>query len=151
MNAITGDLLALARTGRFDLIVHGCNCFCSMEAGIARTIAQRFPSAYQADRATARGDRAKLGTYSSARIESPRGDFVVVNAYTQFHYAGPGPQVDYLAIEQVMRRLAADFDGQRIGYPKLGAGLAGGDWPRIAVIIAEALVGQDHALVVLPS
>jgi O-acetyl-ADP-ribose deacetylase (regulator of RNase III) len=30
MKVIKGDLIQLAKDGKFDLIVHGCNCFCTM-------------------------------------------------------------------------------------------------------------------------
>lgn len=30
----------------------------------------------------------------------------------------------------------------------IGAGLAGGDWDRVSKIICEALVGEDHTMVV---
>jgi len=30
------------------IIVHGCNCFCTMGAGIAKTIKELYPSAYLA-------------------------------------------------------------------------------------------------------
>ena len=32
---IKGDLIKLAQKGKFDIIAHGCNCFCTMGAGIA--------------------------------------------------------------------------------------------------------------------
>jgi O-acetyl-ADP-ribose deacetylase (regulator of RNase III) len=32
---VDGDLIKLALKGEFDVIVHGCNCFCQMGAGIA--------------------------------------------------------------------------------------------------------------------
>lgn len=35
MNIIKGDLIALVLEGRFDVIVHGCNCMCVMGAGLA--------------------------------------------------------------------------------------------------------------------
>ena len=89
MNVITGDLLHLALAGRFDVIVHGCNCQCAMGKGIALSIKQQFPEAYAADLATPRGDRAKLGTFSAAEIHRPPARFTVVNAYTQFHYRAP--------------------------------------------------------------
>jgi len=38
--------------------------------------------------------------------------------------------------------------GMRIGYPLIGAGLAGGDWTIISAIIDEELKGEDHALVI---
>jgi O-acetyl-ADP-ribose deacetylase (regulator of RNase III) len=41
------------------------------------------------------------------------------------------------------------FSGKRIGYPKIGAGLAGGDWNIISSIIDKELIGEDHTLVLL--
>jgi O-acetyl-ADP-ribose deacetylase (regulator of RNase III) len=35
-----------------------------------------------------------------------------------------------------------------IGYPAIGAGLAGGDWQLISSIIEEELAGEDHTFVV---
>jgi len=34
MTTIPGDLIALAKAGEFEVIVHGCNCFCTIGAGI---------------------------------------------------------------------------------------------------------------------
>ena len=38
MKTIKGDLIKLAQDGEFDVIVHGCNCMCTMSAGIAKQI-----------------------------------------------------------------------------------------------------------------
>ena len=62
MNIVCGDLIELAKTGSFDVIIHGCNCQCRMGRGIALTIKQQFPEAYTADCQTEIGDSAKLGT-----------------------------------------------------------------------------------------
>jgi len=43
MKIVEGDLIKMALGGEFDLIVHGCNCFCTMGAGIAKTIREYFP------------------------------------------------------------------------------------------------------------
>jgi O-acetyl-ADP-ribose deacetylase (regulator of RNase III) len=147
MNIVEGDLIQLAMMGEFEVIVHGCNCQCTMGAGIARTIKQRFPEAYDADRATAKGLRDKLGTISFARIARPGAGFVIVNAYTQFHWQGAGVKADYEAIRNAMAAVKTHFSGSRIGYPLIGAGLAGGDWNIIAPLIDEALAGEDHTLV----
>lgn len=149
MKHLRGDLLALASSGAFDVIIHGCNCHCTMGAGIAAAIRAQFPEACAADCATAKGDVAKLGTISHALIE--RGDvrFTVVNAYTQFNWGGGGVLADYAAIRSVMRAVKTQFGGARIGYPKIGAGLARGDWTLIAAIISEELAGEDHTLVEL--
>jgi len=149
MRTIEGDLLQLAIDGEFDVIVHGANCQCTMGAGIAKSIRIMFPEAYEVDLMTPKGDRSKLGTISSVEVERNGVRFQVVNAYTQFDYRGHGVRVDYDAVQRAMEEVARVFSGKRIGYPLIGAGLAGGDWERISAIIDAALSGQDHALVVL--
>ena len=109
MNVITGDLLRLALDARFDVIVHGCNCQCAMGKGIALSIKQQFPEAYDADLRTPKGDRAKLGTISTAEIERPPALFTVVNAYTQFHWRGEGVLADYDAIRSAFRLVGQRF------------------------------------------
>ncbi|RYG64222.1 phosphatase [bacterium] len=143
----TGDLLELARRGVFDVIVHGCNCQHTMGKGIAKSIREQFPTAYEADLRTPKGDRAKLGTISVAEV----GPLTIVNGYTQFHYGGGvDGEAKYDAIRSVFREVRRRFTGRRIGYPRIGAGLGGGDWKLIADIIDEELAGESHALVVLP-
>ena len=99
MNMIKGDLVKLALKGDFDVIVHGCNCFCTMGAGIAVAIKKTFPEAYKADLDTTKGSREKLGSYSSATVKREGHQITVVNAYTQFHYSGKGNKVDYSAMK----------------------------------------------------
>lgn len=151
MKCVKGDLIHLAREGRFDLIIHGCNCFCTMGAGIARQIRTHFPQAWEADCATVSGDKSKLGCYSKACINTPAGQLYVINAYTQYHYSGEGVLVDYNALTKVFTTLKNQFGGRRMGYPKIGAGLAGGDWNIIRKIIDGALAGEAHTLVELKS
>ena len=55
--------------------------------------------------------------------------------------------VDYDAVRSVMRRIAEAYSGHVIGYPRIGAGLARGDWSTIAAIIDEELEGEAHTLV----
>lgn len=148
MKTLHGDLLQLALDGRFDVIVHGCNCWCTMGAGIAAQIKARFPEAYAADLRTTKGDRDKLGSISSALIVRDTTRFHVVNAYTQFNWRGAGVKADYPAMGQAMRAVRQAFSGRRIAYPMIGAGLAGGDWAVIAPLIDEALAVEDHTLVI---
>ncbi len=151
MKTLEGDLVHLALDGAFDVIVHGCNCMNTMGAGIAKTIAQRFPEARAADQATEKGDRGKLGTVTTAEIVRETVRFTVVNAYTQFQWRGRGPHADYEAIRSCFEVVQHRYAGARIGYPLIGAGLAGGDWAAIAPIIDGALDGLDHTLVLLPT
>lgn len=147
MRVEKGDLIALALEGRFDVIIHGCNCFCTMGGGIARTIQEEFPEAYAADLVTKKGDRNKLGNFSFACVKRRDLEITIVNGYTQFHFYGADILVDYDAVRRLFGKIKRKFSGKRIGYPKLGAGLAGGDWRIIAAIIDEELSGEDHSVV----
>jgi O-acetyl-ADP-ribose deacetylase (regulator of RNase III) len=147
MNIEKGDLLALALDGRFDVIIHGCNCFCTMGGGIARVIQEEFPEAYAADLVTGKGDRNKLGDFSFATVQRNNRELTIVNGYTQFHFHGAGVLVDYQAVRSLFAKIKRRLAGKLIGYPKIGAGLAGGDWKKLAVIIDEELAGEDHTLV----
>jgi O-acetyl-ADP-ribose deacetylase (regulator of RNase III) len=142
MKVVKGDLIKLAIAGEFDVIVHGCNCFCTMGAGIAATIKKIFPEAYTADRKSEYASKEKLGTYTSATIKY----LTIVNAYTQYDFKGRR-NADYDAIRNVFKLIKQDFPGKKIGYPLIGAGLAGGDWNIISQIINEELEGEDHTLV----
>jgi O-acetyl-ADP-ribose deacetylase (regulator of RNase III) len=146
-----GDLLALARGGQFDVMVHGCNCFCAMGNGIAGQIKKQFPAAFEADKQTSKGDKQKLGTCTTATIDGDGGHaFVVVNAYTQYTWSKKEQRTaDYEAIRSCMKWIKATYAGKRIGLPRIGAGLAGGDWATIKQIIDEELAGEDVTLVEL--
>jgi len=148
MNTVHGDLLQLAIDGEFDVIVHGCNCYCIMGAGIAAQIRSWFPSACAADCETTIGDLSKLGTYSEAEIISSDYKFSMLNAYTQGNTHGSAVLADYSAIDRVFESIADNFKGRSIGYPMIGAGLAGGDWSVISKIINKRLYGLNHTLVV---
>lgn len=147
MKIIQGNLITLAKQNYFDVIVHGCNCFCTMGAGIAKTIKSEFPEAYEADCQTPKGDKSKLGTISYASIDRDGMNLTVVNGYTQFNYDGAGTLVDYDAVASVFSLIKQQFSGQKIGYPKIGAGLAKGDWQIISSIIDRELEQEDRTLV----
>ena len=148
MTTVKGDLLQMAREGYFDVIIHGCNCFCTMGAGIAAQIAKQYPEAATADLRTETGSRDKLGTISSATIVRERTTFIIVNAYTQFHWGRKhGIPLDYSAVRSCFKKIKELFSEKRIGYPAIGAGLAGGKWPIIKKIIDEELEGENHTFV----
>ncbi len=142
MKTIEGDLIKLAQSGKFDVIVHGANCVHRMGAGIAKQIKKTFPEAFNIDKTTPKG-KSKLGTYSCTSV----GKLIIVNAYTQV-YLGSNCYEDRLqAIHNVFKLIKRDFHGMRIGIPKIGAGLAGGDWTKIQAIIAEVMKDEDITIV----
>ncbi|MFQ2006730.1 macro domain-containing protein [Aeromonas veronii] len=149
MDVMNGDLLELALKGRFDVIIHGCNCFGVMDGGIAKRIKSIFPEAYAVDRLTRRADIEKLGNYSVVKIIRGEVSFYLVNAYTQYDYQDAQKiHVSYDAIRKVFKKISNDFNGFSIAYPKIGAGLGGGDWNLIKEIINKSLVNQNHTLVI---
>lgn len=132
----TGDLITLAEEGRFDIIIHGCNCFNTMGAGIAKQIAKRYPEAARVDMGTSFGDINKLGNYT--RYEAP--NFEIINAYTQysvnFRYTRDSSDMfEYEAFYLVLKKIARNYGAARYGLPYIGMGLAGGDKDRIIPII----------------
>lgn len=147
MRTISGDLIGLAKEGRFDVIAHGCNCMHVMGAGIAAQIRRHFPAAYAADLATSLGDSAKLGTCSFAVVRTGATELHVVNAYTQLGFGRDRVHVDYDAVRRCMAWLRSAYAGRRIGLPQIGAGLGGGDWDRIEAIIRAELGSEDVTIV----
>lgn len=126
-----GDLLSMGKNNNFDIILHGCNCFNTMGAGIAKQIAEQFPDARLADDETLRGDAGKLGTYTVGM----HGRLVILNCYTQYSTSNAYDVFDYHAFERVLSKIAHRFGCWRFGLPMIGMGLAGGDSGRIMPMI----------------
>jgi len=153
---ISGDLLRDLKN--FDAIVHGCNCFCSMGAGIAAGVAKIFPEATAIDAQTTSGDKKKLGNITFVQYEDheQHGCGIVINAYTQFHPGGQeqgydeekSVEIREWAIRKSMKKIKETFPGKKISLPLIGAGIAGGNWDRIEKIIREELWGEDVTVVV---
>lgn len=138
MKTIKGDLIKLAEQGEFDIIIHGCNCFHAMGSGIARQLADRYPEVAEADKKTEYGDRSKLGKWTEVIVENV---FTVVNAYTQYRWSSGSDVFEYEAFQQFLKLFAESVlycpSRIKIGFPQIGAGLAGGDWSRISKMIEK--------------
>lgn len=147
LKVIDGNLIDLAEAGMFDVIVHGCNCFVTMGAGIAKEIANRYPQAYEADKNTKIADASKLGHYTFAIAKKNEVEFVIVNAYTQFDLGGGEDVFDYEAFDRFLNTFKEDFKGLKMGFPLIGCGLAGGDETRVISMIKNALNNEDITIV----
>lgn len=148
MRYATGDLLEFLKNEQVDFIAHGCNCFNTMKAGIAKQIAEVYPFALEADEATKKGDHNKLGTYSIGMTDDDDECIIIINAYTQYHYGSPkegNVLCDYDAVEKVFTELNRVYGGLglTLGIPKIGAGLAGGHWGTIERIIDSVTPDLD--------
>ena len=190
---IEGDLIKLAKQGTFDVITHGCNCFCTMGAGIAPQMADAFGcdefemeiesyTDYDEEgewevKTDHKGNINKLGTidyqhqylwFKHPAVTEPGvaipmnsktpnqpdvKDIIVVNSYTQYNYGanhkdGAAKPIDYEALTLCMRKINNVFSGKHIGLPKIGAGLAGGDWHRIKKIIQTELKDMKVSVII---
>lgn len=165
---IKGNLITLALQGEFDVITHGCNCFCTMGAGIAPQMAKAFDcDIFELEGDEYKGDINKLGQIDSKRLKEydygnnqyewleflwdldsnikPTGkELIVVNSYTQYKYGrnhsdGVDKPVDYDALTLCLRKINHNFKGKHVGLPQIGCGLAGGDWNIVKNIIQKEL------------
>lgn len=153
-----GDLIQAAKDGEVQIIAHGCNCLCTMGSGIAPLIKNAFPGVYEADCRTGKGDRSKLGKFSYAVMDS---GLAVFNLYSQYDFTGRRIGVRDLNYDALYDSLCAmknfikaHTDGcmmdRKIGFPKIGAGLAGGDWNVIEAMIKSVFFDCDVTVYILP-
>lgn len=75
MKVVQGDLIKMAYDFEFDVIGHGCNCFCVQKAGIAKQMVKHFGTDYKNGFFTPedemyRGDINKLGTIYCQKKQS---------------------------------------------------------------------------------
>ena len=130
---VQGDLLV----SKERHIAHGCNCSGGFGSGFAKQVATLYPDVRTAylyrhgTRGWKLGETQILGVGDGSGRE-------IANCATQERYGKPdeGPYVSYPAIRQVMRDLVGSWPGG-FAIPKIGAGLAGGNWDIIAGIIEE--------------
>jgi O-acetyl-ADP-ribose deacetylase (regulator of RNase III) len=164
---IEGDLIKLAKEGTFDVITHGCNCLSNMGAGIAPQMAKAFgvdkfqmelwgPTIGKLgciDYETFVIGQNAIWSLEDADNKLGEPELAVVNSYTQYRYGknhtdGVSKPLDYEALTLCMRKINTTFSGKHIGLPKIGAGLAGGDWNKIKKIIQTELKDMKVSVVI---
>lgn len=150
---VDGDLIEFALKGNFEVIAHGCNCFCVMGAGIAPLMAEKFGcNRFPLEDIDKKGDINKLGQIDYKKVF----EIYVVNAYTQYFYGKnhlneTDQPLDYDALRICLRKINHTFKGKKIGLPQIGCGLAGGDWNIVKSIIQSELKDCDVTIVILKS
>jgi O-acetyl-ADP-ribose deacetylase (regulator of RNase III) len=131
-------------------IAHGCNCSGGFGSGIAKQIADRYPSVKEGYLYKFKHSGWSLGDVQLIGVGDGSGrEFA--NCGTQQRYGKPeeGPYVSYPAIRQVIRNLAKSSWGIGWAMPKIGAGLAGGNWEIIEKIINEETIVVEVRVYVL--
>ena len=156
---IEGNLITLAKEGKFNVITHGCNCLSNMGAGIAPQMAKEFGcDEFKMEKLGPTIDKLGCIDYETLYWEDDKRwtkypdetgkwatiKLTVVNSYTQFRYGsnhtdGVSKPLDYEALTMCMRKINYTFKGKHIGLPKIGCGLAGGSWDIVKQIIQTEL------------
>lgn len=136
-----GDLLDVTS----GCIVHSVNMQGVMGSGVARAIKQQYPLAYTSYRKAYELGKLKLGYVDWVLVAD---GLFVANCVGQYFYGTDGKRYTnyaalavafYDVIEQmrICNDLYPDSD-TTINFPKIGAGLGGGDWAIIEQIINDS-------------
>lgn len=150
MQVISGNLFD-AFLDEDVIIVHGCNAQGVMGSGVARFVRDNFPKAYyDYVRVFEEQQGLSLGQVIMSEVLPRR---IIANAITQRYYGGDGKRyVDYDAVRESFRKVytfAKDNNYGNVAFPKIGAGLGGGDWGVIEKIIKEELKELNYVLYVV--
>jgi O-acetyl-ADP-ribose deacetylase (regulator of RNase III) len=119
------------------IIAHGVNCSGGFGSGFAKSVAARYPSVRESYLYKFNTKGWNLGEVQLLGLGDGSGR-EVANCATQQGYGKPtdGPYVSYPAIRQAIQNLVKSYPGG-FSMPKIGAGLAGGNWEIISQIIEE--------------
>jgi O-acetyl-ADP-ribose deacetylase (regulator of RNase III) len=139
INYVKGDLFKAPE----KILAHGCNCSGGYGSGVAAGMAKwhklaknQYLSKYDSEEGWELGDVQFVTS----------GDKIIANCATQDGYMPRGIcHADYPAIRKTME-LVKDFakaNGYDVAIPKIGAGLAGGDWTIIEGILKDVFVDYD--------
>ena len=147
---IKGDLIKLALEGRWDVIIHGVNCFHTMSNGIALQIKKTFPDAYKADLKTKRGNMNKLGTFSDAKCKVDKKPITVCNLYTQYRFGTAIQEINYRHLETSLIAIRERYWLNSIASPVIGSGSGGGNKKVILDIYEDVFKHVDITVVSKP-
>lgn len=123
-----------------NILVHGVNCRGVFNAGFASEVAKHYPKAKEAYLEAYKNRDVHLGGYIAVKV----GYKIIINAVTQDHYGNPknGPYINYDAFRNAIRAVLKNFPNDTITMPKIGAGLAGGNWKILQQILSEESQGR---------
>jgi len=135
---VKGDLFS----GPVDIIAHGCNCKNGFGSGVAGAMSLHHPRAKAAYHAKYFKDGWKLGDVQFVIS----GNQTIANCATQNEYFPRNKvHVDYHSVRLSMEKVKefAKAGNFTVGVPKIGCGLAGGDWSIVKGILDEVFSDYD--------
>lgn len=144
--------------GQGILLAHVCNDQGGWGRGFSGALSQRFAAAETTYRCWAAGRLPGAPAFELGQVlfvpVTPA--ITVAHLLAQHGYRAarhPVP-LDYAALSQALHRLALEAQrrASMVHMPRIGAGLGGGDWTRIAALIEQHLCRQGVAVwVYLPA
>ena len=140
---VEGDLLKT----EIRHIIHGCNARGVMGSGVAKAIRDKYPQAYRDYNDMYNSNGLELGQICVSVQDDGK---VIHNAITQKNFGRDTSNVyvSYWAIAEVFRKIES-WNVGTIAMPKIGAGLANGDWNVISAIIENTLVKTQPVVYVI--
>lgn len=136
-----GNLVDAFLKDEIDILAHGTNCSDGFGSGIAKEIAEKLPEVkvqFHKNYKLYKNPILQLGTVDAIPINNHGWVF---NCYTQEKYGNKATKgyvyLKYEALHSCMKHLCnfASNNNLTIGIPKIGCGLAGGDWKEVKKII----------------
>lgn len=130
-----------------DALAHGCNCAGAMGKGIAVEFRARFPAMYAEYKRRCQAGEFRVGDV----FEWVEGPLTIYNLGTQKTWRTKAQLADVDRAVARMIELAAAHDVQRIGMPRIGAGLGGLPWEQVRARIEALAATSPIELVVFES
>lgn len=134
-----------------DIIAHGCNCVGGFGSGVAGQMARKYPMTRTHYLHKFETEGWRLGDVQFVTVENVNvwTNRYVANCATQKEYY-PRDRVhaDYEAIRKCMQQVHdfAKMHDLTVAIPKIGAGLAGGDWKIIEQILESVFHDYNVAV-----
>jgi O-acetyl-ADP-ribose deacetylase (regulator of RNase III) len=119
---------------------HGCDCAGGMDAGVAVAFKKKWPRMFEAYRA-----RCTEGTFRLGDVLAwNEGDELIYTLAIQEQSTKKAKVPALTKSLKTMTELALAAGIDRVGLPRIGAGPAGLDWPRVKKILSE--IGRDTSV-----
>ena len=152
---VTGDATLPEGNGSAArVLVHVCNDRGGWGRGFVLALSRRYPDAERRYREWYAGRAANDFELGAVQFVPVGGGLTVANRIGQHGYRREGglPPVRYEAIRTGLRTVAAFVQslpaGTSVHMPRIGCGLAGGDWAVVEGIVSEALCGVGICVMV---
>lgn len=140
----SGDAVAAFFDEGYDVIMVNTNRHSAFYNPLHQRVQEMIPELYEVDQQTRfMKPEKKLGSYTTYSFGDPSDEFpIAVNLYGQLNYGLGKRHINYAALTcSLLNACGFILDGVdtrrvvRVCLPKIGSGLAGGDWEIIKEIL----------------